>query len=300
MTRVMVFGSLNLDLIAEVVSLPQAGETVTGRTLRRLGGGKGGNQAYAAARLSRRGTAVHIVACVGADEAGEQLVEGMRAEGIGVSHVVAVDDSSGLAMIAVAGDGENTIVVIPGANHGWPLNFVQSVPLAQDDVVVCQLEISMDVVAEIARHAKEAGAQLIVNAAPYDGRVIDILDLVDVLVVNKQEGEALFGVTPIDVDSVTGMKCFAGQLIVTLGEHGALVSTREGPAIQIDALPVDAIDTVGAGDAFVGALAIALAEGETVKNAAQIANAAGGVTATIPGARHSALSWALVDSLRKA
>lgn len=287
----VVFGSLNLDLGYGVERFPQPGETVLGHDLRRSPGGKGGNQAHAAARTADEAIPTTMVACVGNDEAGVFLRRTLAEAGVDTSDVREVTGASGTALIAVDASGENTIVVVAGANAAWPDDLVSSVVLGPGDVVVCQLEVALETVRAIVRHATSAGARVVLNAAPVDPGARDLLDAVDILVVNETEAGELLGLDRFDVDVVTAARReLPCDLVVTLGRRGAVVATRNEPARIVPAFPVDAVDSVGAGDAFVGALASSLAAGAALAEAARSGNAAGALTATVPGARHATLT----------
>lgn len=295
--RIVVIGSLNLDLVYEVESLPAPGETVLGSRLRQFSGGKGGNQAHAAARTAAPGTAVAMLACVGADAAGARLRADLAEAGVDTTPVREVDVPSGTALIAVDRAGENTIVVIPGANREWPPDPLGALQLEAADIVVCQLEIPVPVVRTVVERAARAGARVILNAAPADRAVLEFLDQVDLLVVNEREMTALFGGDAVDAQSIARVRSrLAGDLVVTLGSAGAIVATTAN-TVAVPAFTVVAIDTVGAGDAFVGGLSAALAAGDPLVDAVRFGNAAGALTATIEGARHPELSRQEVNDL---
>lgn len=296
--RVLVFGSVNLDLVYRVDRLPRPGETVLGGDLVRLSGGKGGNQAHTSARVLGDGRTL-FVGCVGDDPEGERLLHDLEAAGVDTSGVVRVIAPSGTAIIAVDDGGENTIAVLPGANRAWPSDAVERAPLAAGDVVVAQLEIPLRIVDAALTRARDAGATTVLNAAPLDPDAIALLDRVDVLVVNEGEAAELFGfANEIDEAEIARTReVFAGDLVVTLGADGAIVAPRDGGLDRVPAIPVDAIDTVGAGDAFVGGLAAALADGATVREAVRVGAAAGALAATVVGARHPSLDRAAIDAL---
>jgi ribokinase len=298
MTDVYVFGSVNRDLIAAVDALPRAGETIVSAGFRRSGGGKGANQAYAAARLAAPGTRVHLVACVGRDDDGRALIRELGDAGVDTRYVFEVDAPTGLAMIEVAADGENTIVVVPGANHAWRPELVGSVPLRPGDLVVCQLEIPLEIVADVAESAHASGSRFIVNAAPYEPRIADIAPLAEIVIVNEGEAAALLGDDEFRPERLAATRIGGGDVIVTLGDRGSLVRTADGRLSTVGAYPAEVVDTVGAGDAFVGALAAVLADGGTVKEAVDTAMAAGALTVSADGARHPGLDNAAIAALR--
>lgn len=292
-------GSVNLDLVYRVSHLPRPGETLLGTELVRLSGGKGGNQAHAAARVAPAGMAVAMIACVGDDEAAGGLREDLARAGVDTGGMRGVPGPSGTALIAVDDAGENTIVVVPGANAAWPDDLIDGFPLAPGDVVVLQLEIPFPVVAAVARRASAAGARVVLNAAPLDRRVAELLPLVDVLVVNEIEAAELFGLNGVlDEEILTGAVVGpTTHLVVTLGARGALLAPAGGAVTTRPAYPVDAIDTVGAGDAFVGGFAAEWAAGGSLEAAVRTGSAAGALTATVPGARHPGLDRAGVERL---
>lgn len=295
--RVIVVGSVNLDLVYRVPHLPRPGETLLGTDLARLSGGKGGNQAHAAARVAPEGVAVAFVGCVGDDDAAPRLRADLERAGVDVSGVLTVPGPSGTALIAVDEGGENTIVVIPGANAAWPVDAVAGLELRAGDVVVLQLEVPFEVVEAVAARAAELGARVVLNAAPMDARVRGLAGRVDVLVVNEVEAAELFGVDD-DADAIAGVAgTLETDLVVTLGAAGVLFARAGGPVQSLPAFPVDAIDTVGAGDAFVGGFAAALAASGSLDMAVRAGAAAGALTATVAGARHPELSRDRVERL---
>lgn len=294
--RVVVVGSLNVDLVYRVEHLPLPGETLIGSGLRRLSGGKGGNQAHAAARLAGPGTRVAMIGGVGTDDAGALLRADLVGAGVDVAGVAAVDGPSGMALIAVDDDGENSIVVIPGANAGWSEVAGE---FGAADVVVAQLEIPFGVVARALNRARASGARTVLNAAPLDRAVLGLLDQVSVLVVNEGEARGLFDVEgDLDDATVAGIRDrIPSELVITLGSDGVIVVTDR--VTRIPVLPVEAVDTVGAGDAFVGALASSLADGYTLVAAARHGAVAGALTATVHGARHPGLVRGEMESLAR-
>lgn len=297
--RVIVVGSVNLDLLYRVPHLPRAGETLLGADLVRLSGGKGGNQAHASAKVAPVGVTVSMVACVGDDDAGALLRSDLANAGVDVAGVQTVAGASGTALIAVDERGENTIVVIPGANGAWPPAMATSLELRATDVVVLQLEVPFETVESVVARAAAAGARVVLNAAPLDRRAVELLDRVAVLVVNEVEAGELFGLDDdLGTDSVAGLaEQLATDLVVTLGSRGVVFAPAGGDATSLPAYPVDAIDTVGAGDAFVGGLAASLASGASLATAVRWGSAAGALTATVPGARHPNLGRDAVETL---
>jgi ribokinase len=292
---VSVLGSLNTDISLLVPHLPGPGETVLASAAATFGaGGKGANQAVAAARL---GADVRMVGCCGDDEFGARLRAGLAAEGIGVTGLRAVPGaSSGLALITVDPAGENSIAVAAGAN-GLAGDAEVAAAFAQPcDVLVLSAEIPVGVLGAALRRARAEGVPSVLNLAPVPERAGGLLDeCPDWLVVNAQEAAALAGrpggALPQDEatlgqDAAAGLAAGlgGGHVVVTLGAAGAALAGPSGTA-AVPGFPVTAVDTVGAGDAFVGALAVALASGLDSAAAVTAACAAGATAATRRGAQ---------------
>ena len=269
---VCVVGSVNLDLVVTGPRLPSPGETVTGGTFERHPGGKGANQALAA---RRQGAEVALIAAVGADPMAEQALELLRRDGVDLSRLVtAVDAPTGVALITVDQAGENQISVAPGANARLEPGQID---VRGFDAVLCQLEIPDDTVTEAAL---QATGLFCLNAAPARPLPEPILRRADVIIVNEPEHDSLG-------QQLAG---FGGLLVVTRGARGAdvfqngeRVATAEPPA-------VDAVDTVGAGDAFCGTLVTRLAGGEGIEQALSHACEAGATATTRPGAQNALLT----------
>jgi ribokinase len=283
--RVVVLGSLNRDYVVQVPRLPVAGQTVTGGGLLTFAGGKGANQAVAAARL---GASVVMVGRTGDDDPGQGLVDGLAAEGIDVSGI-SRDPSAptGAALIMVDEGGQNLIAVAPGANFTVGEEEVTRAIacLRPGDLLVLQLEVPIAAVSAAVRGAASLGALVILNAAPPRTLDAETLRGLDVLVVNEDEARTLAGRPPEEA-----APALAGQgpaaVVVTLGERGALLSGGQGSAV-VPPRAVRAVDATAAGDAFVGGLAAALAAGAGHRDAVELANAAGAAAATVVGAQAS-------------
>jgi ribokinase len=285
-----VIGSANLDFTVAVPSLPRPGETVSGGRLTVSPGGKGANQAVAARRL---GAAVRFVALLGADAMGDRLQETLLREGIDAGDLARTAEApTGVALIAVDGQGRNQIAVAPGANHRLDVARVQAHADALDwaDVVLLQLETPLETVAWSLREARRRGKTTILNPAP--ARVLplppDLLPLVDYLTPNEVEAGLLTGgpVEGPEAATAAGRRLAAagvGAAVVTVGAAGA-VCVAGGRCIPEAGFPVSPIDTVGAGDAFNGGLAALLAAGAPLADAVLVANAAGALTCTRRGA----------------
>jgi len=274
--RVLVLGSLNVDLVTRVERHPRPGETVLGEGLDRLAGGKGANQAVAAAAA---GASVAMVGCVGDDAGGSAYRARLERLGIDVTGVrVVAGTSTGHALIAVSDDGENSIVVIPGANELFDEREVDAVDaLGPGDVLLVQLEVPRAVVCTAVRRAAGRGARVVLNTAPYAALPPDVIALADPVVANEHEMAALAeaGAEP-------------RSLLVTFGANGAAWDGVTAPAHEVAA--ADVVDTTGAGDAFCGALAASLASGADRAAALDAALAAGAAAVRHTGAQpHPAL-----------
>ncbi|SES47385.1 ribokinase [Pedococcus cremeus] len=272
MGRVVVLGSLNVDLVTDVERHPRPGETVlaTG-PLARYAGGKGANQALAAAAA---GASVAMVGCVGDDADGRRYLERLRTRGVDTSAVRLVPDvPTGQAWIAVDADSENTIVVVPGANaHVETEDLAALDSLAEGDVLLAQLEVPLPVVAAAARRASARGVRVVINAAPYAALPHDVAALADPLVVNEHEALALAdsGIVPTSV-------------LVTFGGEGCSWDGErfDGEEVALE----EVVDTTGAGDAFCGALVAALASGAGRSEAVRAASRAGAEAVRRQGAQ---------------
>lgn len=292
MPDVVVLGSLNMDLVVRTERMPRPGETVMGERFVTVPGGKGANQAAAAARL---GASVEMIGRVGADAFGPSLVTNMRAQGVGVEHI-AVDQraNTGVALIIVDGEGENSIVVVPGANGRVSKGDLLAARdlLAEAHFLVMQLEVPLPVVRAAIQMARELDLRVILNAAPAQRVDDDFMHGVFCLVVNEFEAQTLAGI-PVTEDLESAAE--AGQVllefgvymaVITLGARGALLVTRESSA-HVPAQRVPVVDTTAAGDAFVGGLAVALLEGRDLVDAVRYATCAGTLAATRLGAQPS-------------
>lgn len=290
MAGVAVLGSLNVDMVVRVPALPRPGGTVLGDRLLTVPGGKGANQAAAAARLGAR---VRLIGRVGADVFGEELAGGLEADGVDVSGVARDDvEPTGAALIIVESGGQNLIAVAPGANGRVGDAEVARLldGLTAGDVVVLQLEVPLRTVLAAAAGARRADAVVVLNAAPSGHLATHSLPDVDVLVVNESEAADLTGVRMAGVEAAVGAAEQLGRraraVAVTLGAAGAIL-WEKGRATQIDPLPAEAVDVTAAGDAFIGAAALGISEGWNILEAARLGAAAGAATVTRVGARSS-------------
>ena len=289
--RILIVGSINVDIVALTERLPTPGETVTGGTLLINHGGKGANQAVAARRL---GADVRFIGCVGDDTFGPELRQSMVAEGIGVQGLATMAGMhSGTAVIVVDAVGRNQIAVASGANlHltvDWVGRFLEDFAWAQ--VVICQLEVPLDTVLWTLRTARQHGATTVLNPAPAQPVPPEIWALVDYVTPNEVEAAQVSGL-PLaalsDADNVARALLARGPRVVllTLGAQGAFAGTLD-QMVHVPAFPVTVVDTTAAGDAFNGALAVALAEGRPLAGAVHFANAAAGLACTQRGAQNS-------------
>ncbi|WP_026923685.1 ribokinase [Glycomyces arizonensis] len=250
--RVVVLGSANLDLVYGVDRIPAPGETVLAHGCEAFPGGKGNNQAVAAARS---GAEVRFIVALGRDAAGDRLAAEARGAGIELLDR-RVDAPTGSAVIYVDRRAENSIVVNSGANAELAsLTGSELDAIAAADVLVLQLETPVPTVAEAVREAKAAGTRVVLNAAPSGAVPVDVLSDIDVLVVNEHEAAELAGAAADPMTALTGHGC---AVIITLGAEGALVGLPGAGPVPVPSHKVNAVDTTGAGDAFVGAFAAAL------------------------------------------
>ena len=280
---ITVVGSTNMDLVVQVYRHPRPGETVLGSDYQTFPGGKGANQAVAAARL---GGHVRFIGRLGNDAFGDELYRSLAEEGIELQSLKRVSAPTGVALITVNSTGENTIIVSPGANHRLFPSDLNADELLGAKVVVTQLEIPLETAERALELGKSVGATTLLNAAPAQN-VEPLLPYVDVLVVNEHEAGVLAW-EPQDVEEARRVaRALAKKVavaVITLGEMGAAWATRDKLG-HAPPFVVEATDTTGAGDAFVGALAVALAEGMGLPEALEFANAAGALATTEVGAR---------------
>jgi ribokinase len=299
--RIVVIGSSNTDMIIKVDHIPRPGETVIGGTFSTAAGGKGANQAVAAARAGGR---VTFIARVGDDMFGRQALDGFRADGIDVSHVIIDPDApSGVASIFVDAKGQNSIAVAGGANANLSPDDIHNAAdvIAAADILVMQLETPVETVRAAAQIARDNAVTVILNPAPAQPLDKDLLKCISILTPNESEAELLTG---IPVDSPQAAQKAADALrargvkvvIITMGEKGALLSTQNASAF-VPAFKVDAVDATAAGDVFNGALAVAVAEGAPLPRAVRFASAAAALSVTKLGAQPSAPTRAVIEHM---
>jgi len=294
---IVVVGSLNMDLVVAVPRFPIAGETLLGGDYARHPGGKGANQAVAAARA---GGQVRMIGRVGNDAFGETLTRGLSADGIDHHHVVALDDApTGVAFISVDPSAQNCIIVSPGANARITPDDLAPAQFDGAAVLLLQLEIPLDTTLRAAALARRAGARVILNLAPAEALEPDQLRDVDVLLVNESEAARLID---MDVRAVNREpQRAAAQLaelvpaaVITLGAAGAAWA-EAGETGLVDGFRVEPVDTTAAGDAFAGALAVRAARAEALAASVRFANAAGALATTTAGAQPSLPSAAAIE-----
>jgi ribokinase len=287
---IVVVGSINLDLVVRVARLPRAGQTLAGSAFASSPGGKGANQALGA---HRAGAKVALFGAVGNDAFAATALELLRADGVDLAGVRSVAAPTGVALIHVDDAGENTITVVAGANATVMPDFVPAGALDPATIVVMPLEIPLSTVAAMATRARAAGARVIVNAAPAAALDANTLASIDVLIVNEHEAAAVaapFGFPVEPAAFCTAIHTRFGALaVVTLGAKGAIAIGADG-RFALPAPAVDVVDTVGAGDALIGAFAAALDRGAPLREALRDGLAAGSLACTREGAQPS-LPW---------
>ncbi|MBD8597438.1 ribokinase [Pseudomonas sp. CFBP 8772] len=299
--KVVIVGSLNMDLVTRAPRLPRAGETLAGQSFVTVPGGKGANQAVAAARL---GASVAMVGCVGDDAYGEQLRSALLAEGIDCQAVTRIaGESTGVALIVVDDSSQNAIVIVAGGNGHVTASVVDSFDalLSQAEVIICQLEVPLDTVGHVLKRGHELGKTVILNPAPATGPLpAEWFAWIDYLIPNESEASALTGL-PVDstasADAAASALLAAGvsKVIVTLGEQGALFAGKLRSE-HFPAPKVQPVDTTAAGDTFVGGFAAALADGKSESEAIRFGQVAAALSVTRSGAQPSIPTFAEVQA----
>ncbi|WP_158742116.1 ribokinase [Acidisphaera sp. L21] len=290
---ILVFGSINLDIIYQLDELPRPGQTVIGRTALVQPGGKGANQAVAAAR---DGAVVAMAGAIGGDPMAEAAMTGLRDAGVDLSRVSTVDLPTGSASICVDRHGENQIAVASGANLRVVAGQVADADLGPDTILVLQMEVPAEATGALIRRAKARGARIILNLAPAGPIAEDALAMVDWLVVNAEEAAWLAGHLSVSADPASLHAGLGVGIVNTLGAEGVLAHSDTG-AVLLRANSVAVVDATGAGDCFIGVFAAALDRGESVKAALERANVAAGLSCTRRGSQASLPSSAETDEV---
>ncbi|MEU9506354.1 ribokinase [Micromonospora sp. NPDC048170] len=291
-TRVVVVGSANMDLVGTAPALPRPGETLLGTDFVMVPGGKGANQAIAAARA---GASCAFLGAIGSDSFGVTLRARITAAGVDTGQLRTTYGMSGVALVMVNAEGENAILVSPGANASMTGPTESELAAVREaDVLLAQLEIPVGTVTEAALVARAAGTRVVLNAAPAVPVPPELLAATDLLVVNETEAQALTG---RGRDEPSALLDLVPRAVLTLGAEGAWYGDRDGTAVHVPAVKVDVVDSTAAGDAFTAALAVAWGEGRDVVDAVRWAAAAGAACARRLGASVALPSRAEIDEL---
>ncbi|MGW6499650.1 ribokinase [Nonomuraea angiospora] len=281
---ISVFGSANMDLVAYVSEAPKRGETVTGHRFRTVPGGKGANQAIAAARA---GAHVAFLGAVGDDGFGAELRATLAQAGIDVRGLREVPGPSGIAHIVVDDEGGNSIIVVPGANGTVTGPSGEDLAaIARSDALLLQLELPMEAVVAAAQAAQVSGVPVYLTPAPARPLPDELLDAVTTIVPNEHEAAAITGAAGADA-ALDALLERVEEVLITLGSEGALYGSRSGERLRVPAVKVDAVDTTAAGDTFVGAFAVARSERMSVADALGFASAAAALSVQREGASTS-------------
>jgi ribokinase len=291
---IVVLGSANMDLVVRQPRLPEPGETMFGSSFTTVPGGKGLNQAIAAARV---GGEVAFLGAVGGDAFGRELRDTLTAAGVDTDAIALVERPTGTAHIAVLDGGENAIVVVPDANGvELPLDDVQRAAIRDARYLVVQFERPLPLVAEAVAFARSVGVTTVVTPAPVLPLPDGFLDIVDILVPNAAEACALAGVDEV-ADAARALSARVGTVVVTRGARGALVARGGEVVAEVPPHPVTPVDTTGAGDTFTGVLVARLAAGDAEPDALRAASVAAALATTRAGASTSMPSWPEVAAL---
>jgi ribokinase len=288
---ITVVGSINVDLVINSDRIQLPGETIKGSGFQVISGGKGANQAVAAAR---QGMATSFIGCIGDDDFGESQKENLIEENVNINYLSKVDnESTGVAVIVVETSGDNRIILSPGANDRLTPELVEAAEdaITRSKILICQLETPLPAVKKALEIARKNETITVLNPAPAVPLDSSILSLVDYLIPNETEAAILSGVEVVDVESakeaakVLAAKC-SGTIIITMGEHGVLTAT-DGKMEYTEAFPVKAIDTTAAGDTFIGTLASFISEADDLETSVTKAMCAAAISVTKIGAQTS-------------
>ena len=304
MKKILVIGSLNMDMVVEIDHTPLVGETIMTDSMELIPGGKGANQAYAASKL---GASVEMLGAVGQDSYGKKVVDNLKLAHVDTSHIIQKEKlSTGAAFIAVNKSGDNSIVVIAGANASLEEDDIdKNIKLIEQcDILILQMEIPMRTVIYAAKKAKEMGKKVILDPAPVQPDFPEELyAYLDVIKPNETEVKMLTGYGAEQLENATQFFKDRGvkNVVITLGEKGVYVCSESESSKIIPAQKVEAIDTTAAGDTFTAAMALKLVEGENLENAVCFANYVSSIVVTKKGAQTSIPSidevmWAIAAS----
>ena len=290
MAKVIVFGGINMDLFAYIPRSTREGETITASSIEFYLGGKGANQAVAASRL---GAEVAFVGTVGKDEFGEKLIRMISSENIDTSLINSKAGQSGTALINVLENSNNEVISYPGTNKLTQHAYIDEGSLSEAEIIICQMEVNEEETFNLFKRAKQKNCKTILNLAPYKKIRSEILTLTDVLIVNETEFSELSGIElnlineDINIDIINSPESLKSiDLIVTLGKRGVLIFSK-GNKTFIAGEQVKAIDTVGAGDCFVGAMSYGILNGKDLLSASKFANKVASISVTKKGAAAS-------------
>lgn len=304
MNKIVVIGSLNMDLVVQASRLPQGGETILGNAFHEIPGGKGANQAVAMARL---GAQVDMIGRVGSDGFGKSLLSTLSVDGVNVDSVKALEGTStGVALITVQDSGENSIIVVPGANGLLSPLDLEPIKgqILSASTVVAQLETPIETVKTALKLAKKEGIRTILNPAPAQSLDLELLEAIDLLTPNETELALLSGMVTETLEEVKlaamaliekGVKA----LVVTLGSEGAYYIDHTGRTYKQKAYSVKAVDTTAAGDSFTAALAVKLTEGADIEEAMDFASKVGALTVQKIGAQSSLPTLEAVEAFNQ-
>lgn len=303
MSKIVVVGSLNMDLVVQANRLPVGGETILGKAFHEIPGGKGANQAVAMARL---GAAVEMIGRVGQDGFGKSLLSTLAADGVQTDSVTMVEGmSTGVALITVQDSGENSIIVVPGANSCLSAEDLQAyeAQIASAKTVVAQLETPLETVERLFDLAKKNGCYTILNPAPAQALPLSLLGHIDLLTPNETELALLSGMPTETAEEVFSaaqelMSRGVKALVVTLGSEGAVYFDNSGKHCKVSAHKVEAVDTTAAGDSFTAGLAVKLTEGASIEEAMTFATKVGALTVQKLGAQSSLPTLAEVEAFK--
>ena len=299
MKKVLVAGSLNMDMVTNVERIPVVGETLLGSEIEMIPGGKGANQAVAIGKLGGR---VHMMGAIGNDEYGEHLLANLKKNNVESNQVSVLESySTGLAFIMVNSHADNSIVVIPGANGAFEEKLIDEKKIREADIILAQMEIPIETVEYVFRKGREDNKYIILNPAPARKIPDRMMALIDLIVPNETEFEILTGYSAKSEESLLkGVQKLFGQgvkeVIVTLGERGARYFGKDGDDIYVPGKKVKAVDTTAAGDSFIGAYVTAISDGEGIEKALDFAARAAAITVSRPGAQQSLPGLKMVNA----